>query len=367
MIGNPSPASGLTSPGAITGDLSTPTSAAVPGTSSALPDLAQAGGGLLGTLGGMAPYLAVGAAGTALASQANTEQNNLAKQEIGLGANATAAGNAELGKYNSGQLPPGVGQVLTTSAAQGNALISAATPMNQIAQTAFGNYTNGTLTAADALSVNNFVQSAQQQWLAANGGNADSGARAAAFANIDSQAIMLKQQLLTQQLGVGNQEEAAWLAQTQAGQQTIQQGQVFAANAMQTEFSNAMTALGLGMQPAMAGINQLMQNDQAFAQQVTQLFSGLATAYALAGAKGGGSGSALGALGSGVSKLFGSNTSPGGSGAGGGGAGNYGDNTPSSATTDPGSVAPSVSDSSLQSSIDATNASDLANLDSSLI
>ena len=360
-IGQPTGASGLTNPAAITGDLSTPTSAAVPGTGSALPDLGSAAGGLLGGLGGMAPYLAVGGIGTALASQENSEQNSLANQEIALGKPATTAGNQQLAAYQSGTLPPGAQQVLTTSAQQGQALINAAQPMNQIAQTAFGNYQNGTLTAADALSVNNFVQSAQQQWLAANGGNADSGAKAAAFASIDAQAIQLKQQLLTQQLGVGNQEEAAWLAQTQAGQQTIQQGQVFAANALQQEFNNGLSALGLGLQPAMAGINQLMQNDQAFAQQVTQLFSGLATAYALSTVKGG-TGSAGGALGSAIGKLFGSNTSPGG----GAGTGDYGSNTPSSATTDPGSVAPSVSDSSIQSSIDAANASDVAGLDSSL-
>jgi hypothetical protein len=256
------------------------------------------------TLLGAAPFAAAGAAGTALASSARNENNALASQEEGLGKNPTAAGNALLGQFQSGTLSPLASQALNTSTAAGNTLITAAAPMNAIAQTAFGNYQNGTLNAADSMQLNNFVQSAQQQWLAANGGNADTGARAAAFAQIDAQATMLKQQLMTNELGVGNAEEAQWLSQTAQGQQTIIAGQQAAITSLNQTFTQAMSALGLGMEPIMAGINQAIQNNTQFGNQVTQLFTGLGTAYALAMSKGGGAG-LTSALTGGIKSLLG--------------------------------------------------------------
>jgi hypothetical protein len=237
------------------------------------------------SLTGALPYAAVGAAGTAAASSARNEANTLAQQEINLGKPATQAGTTLVNNALAGKLTPEQQTALTTAENQGQSLINAADPLNSIAQSAFGNYAAGTLTSADQQTIDEFTQSSQQAWLASNPGNADSGAKAAAFANIQAQAVQLKQSLLTQELGVGQSAEAQWLSQTQAGQGAIQTAQRNAITDINTTFTEGLAALGLGMQPAMAGIQQMMQNDAEFGQQVTSLFESLAMGYALQSAK----------------------------------------------------------------------------------
>lgn len=232
----------------------------------------------------LAPYLAVGALGTAAAEKARGEQQNLAGQEAGLGATATAAGNAKLSQAMSGQLDPITQSVMDEGVKAGTTIMANAGPLNDIAQQSFKDYQSGVLSPADALQVNNATSAAKQQWLSANG-NADTGAMAATFAAIDGQAVIMRQQLLTARLGVGQASEAQWLTQTQAGLKAQQDGQIFAVNQLNTMFQQGMEGIGLGMQPAMAAINAMMQADSTFSSNMTSLFSNLAMAYALANAK----------------------------------------------------------------------------------
>jgi hypothetical protein len=224
------------------------------------------------------------AGGTMAAGSALDQANKLAQQEVAVGQPALTQGAQVTNAAVSGQLTPLQQQALTTATTQGQSLIDQATPLNTIAQQAFTAYASGSLNAADALSVDNFRSQSQQGWLAANP-NADSGARAAAFADIEAKAIQLKDSLMTARLGVGMQAESQWLTQTATGQSTIQTAQRNAVNDITTMFNQGLTEMGMGMQPVMAGIQQLMANDQAYGAQVTELFSNVALAMALAQAK----------------------------------------------------------------------------------
>lgn len=303
-----SPASGgPTVPGAI--GTATPPSGDPTATANQGLDVGSIIGNITGDVVGALPYVGAGLVGANQAGKANQAATNLGQTEANLGKPATAAGTSLLNQVNAGKLPPAAQRVLDTSAAQGNVLINAAAPLNNIAQKAFGNYASGTLNAADALAVDNFVSQSRQTWLAANPGG-DSGAQAAAFAQIDAQAIQLKQSLLTQELGVGQSAEAQWLTQTAEGQKTIRDGQTFAVTQLNTMFTQAMQAIGLGLAPAMAGIEAIMQADVAFGNQITSLFTGIGTAYALAGAKNNGPGSIAGQVGNAVKNWWNKGNAP---------------------------------------------------------
>jgi len=309
MMGAPTPVSGQLPDVTVTAPALPPTTPATPAAPAAAPDAGAtgataggAGGTTPGWLSSLASTLGVDqnnlsaaltsagliAGGTAAATGAKNEQTALASKEAALGQPSITQAQNTLARAGGGtynDLTQLSKNALDTATAQGTQLITAAAPMDQIAQTAFKNYSTGTLSAADQLTLDNYTAQARQQWLTSNPNNADAGARAAAFAQIDASAIQLKQQLLTAQLGVGNQEEAAWLAQTEAGQKAITDAQKQATTDLNNQMTIALTELGIGLQPAMDAIHSLMAADSQFATNITNLLTGVAKAYALATAK----------------------------------------------------------------------------------
>lgn len=269
---------------------------------SSLASLFSGSGGLSG-LSGALPYLGAGAAGLYQAGQANQQNIAATNQLSGLGAPYTQAGQTQLGNFQSGTLTPQESNVVNTLNTQGQQLIDSAAPLAGIANTAFQNYAAGQLNPSQQAQIDAWTATAKQtlRQNLASSGITDSSVLATQDAAIDSQATQLKDNLMTSNLQLGDQQYSQWLTGTQAGQQLQAQGAQYAVTSINTMLSQALQLGGLGTGIQADAIKLALQNDQQLSANTQNLFKSLASAYAVAnkpaGAPSGALGQAANALG----------------------------------------------------------------------
>ena len=194
------------------------------------------------------------------AGQANRQASNLAGQIKVAGAPAGQLGAATIGQLTGG---PSVGGPMGTAIA---GQTGAAATLAQTAQ----QYGSGNLTAAQNLQIQQQVaaQRAQVNRDLAASGNLNSSARDSAFQQIDNNAVMLAQQLVT---GNVNLSTSALGAVNSTYDSLI---------------NNALSESGLGLKATATAVQQQIQSDQQISQYVQQLMSQIA--QGLTGASGGG-------------------------------------------------------------------------------
>jgi hypothetical protein len=291
--------------------------AAAPSTSSSGFDLSSLGTGLadlgssaFSSLSGMAPYLAAGGVGLYQANQAADQNQKLAGQLTALGQPLSTIGTNLAQQSLSGQLTPAQQDVVSTSQQQGQSMIDAAAPLASIANTGFANYQAGQLQPGQQQQIDAWTASAKQslRQTLGNQGISDSSVLASQDAAIDSQATQLKANLMQQNLSVADQQFSQWATTTSQGQQTIAQGKQFAVTSLNQMLQDALGFSQAGMEPEMAAIQTAISSNSALSGQITQLMTGLMTAYAKStySAQGAGSsGGVLGSIGSALGKLGG--------------------------------------------------------------
>jgi hypothetical protein len=267
------------------------TAAAAGGLSSLIPSAS--------TVGGMAPYLAVGAIGLEQANAGEEQAAQYSQTQQNLAQPAISESNTLLSNYQSGKINPIDQTASTTQIAQGQAMLNNPNlaSLSSIAQTAFANYNSGTLNAADALTLQQNTDAAKQQvasQLAASG-ITDSSVLAAQYAQIDNNAQIQKQTMLNNYFNTGNTAYNQWLTTTEAGNAAIVAGQQIASQSLQTELANSMAEANIGIGEMNTAISTQMQTDAEYAAQVSQLMGTLATAYAksVAGQQSGASSAAV--------------------------------------------------------------------------
>lgn len=239
-----------------------------------------------GGASGLAPYLAAGAGGIAMAKDAQNQATKEADKLSALGQPYTDAGKQLLSQYQGGTLRPDQQKVVDTSAQFSSDLLNAASPLSQIAQQAFADYNSGKLGATDELKLNNQVAAQKQQirQRLQSSGITDSSVLAAQDQQIDNQAMIARQDLLDKRFATGNTAYDQWLKTTNEGQQLKLQGQQFAATSFEQMLNNALGLANEGMQPAMEAIRLKIQSDAELSQTVSELLGNLASAYSYAAA-----------------------------------------------------------------------------------
>jgi len=239
-------------------------------------------GSLGSNLGQAVPYAAVAGLGINQASKGRQQDQQYIDQIKALGQPFTQAGTTLLNNAMGGKLSQTDQNALNTATSQGNTLLSSASGLSSIAQQAFQNYQAGKLPQADEQALASQIaaqkQAVRQQL--ASAGITDSTILAGQDQQIDNQASILRQQLLDQRFATGNQAYDRWLTATQAGQQTIRQGQQFASQQLQNMMQNAFASGSLGMGAMENAIQTAMQTDERYATQVSDLLGTLVSAYA---------------------------------------------------------------------------------------
>jgi hypothetical protein len=250
-----------------------------------------------GPFAGLGTYAGLGALGMYEANQARKSNAATIAPITQVGQPLVDAGGKLLTQAQSGTLTPAQQKVVDTSQTQGQTLIDAATPVGKIAAGLFQQYQSGNLKPADQAQLDAQVAQAKQQVLQALGPNADSTMRATYFAEIDNQALMTKNQMLNSYLATGNTEFDQWATTTQAGQQTILEGQKYAVTQVDKTFQQALEAMSLGGSDILAGIQLAVNSNTEISNALQSYFGNLAKAYALqkaggaASRAGGGAGS----------------------------------------------------------------------------
>lgn len=274
---------------------------------SSLASLFSGGGGLSGITGAL-PYLGAGAAGLYQAGQANQQNTQATNQLSSLGAPYTQAGQTQLTNFQNNTLTPQESTVVNTLNTQGQQLIDSAAPLAGIANTAFQNYAAGQLNPSQQEQINAWTATAKQtlRQNLASSGITDSSVLASQDAAIDSQATQLKDNLMTSNLQLGDQQYSQWLTSTQAGQQLQAQGAQYAVTSINTMLSQALQLGGLGTSVQADAIKLALQNDQQLSQSTQNLFKSLATAYAASNRPAGAPSSLSGAAGQAANALGGS-------------------------------------------------------------
>lgn len=260
------------------------------------------GGQSLGTtIGGMAPYLAVGAIGLEQAKAGQAQDAKASQQQQALAKPAITESNTLLGNYNAGKINPTDQATSSTEIAQGQSIVQSAQGLSTIAQAAFSQYNSGKLNAADQITLdqNTAAQKQQVRQQLASAGITDSTILAGQDQQIENNAIVTKQNMLNNYFNTGNAAYNSWLTSTAQGQATIQKGMEFASNSLQTELTNSMAEANIGIGEVNTAIQTQMTTDANYAAQVSQLMGTLATAYAKsvagqAGTNGGGGNSNVG-------------------------------------------------------------------------
>jgi hypothetical protein len=269
------------------------------------------------TVGGLAPSLIAGGIGLSQAKGAQNQSAAFAAQLQALGGPYTAAGQALLKQWQSGQITPTQQNVVNTLNKQGQTLEDSAAPLSAIAQEAYQAYQSGTLPPADEQRLQEQV-AAQKQQVAqqlASAGITDSTILAGHYAQIDNQATETRQQLLDARFATGNQAYDQWLTATTEGQQLKAEAAKFAATSLDTMLTQSLNLGAEGMAPITQAIQLQIQSDAALSAQVNQLMGNLAAAYAYqtTGGKPPGTAGAAGSIANLVSKGLGGGA-PGGGG-----------------------------------------------------
>lgn len=239
-----------------------------------------------GGAAGLAPYLAAGAGGLAMAKDAQNQATKEADKLSALGQPYTDAGKQLLQNFQGGKLRPDQQAVVDTSSKFSTDLLNSASPLGQIAQQAFADYNAGKLPAADELKLNNQIAAQKQQVrsMLQSSGISDSSVLAAQDQQIDNQAMIARQDLMDKRFATGNQAYDQWLKTTTEGQQLKLQGQQFASTSFEQMLNDSLGLASEGMQPAMEAIQLKIQSDAELSQTVSELLGNIASAYSYAAA-----------------------------------------------------------------------------------
>jgi hypothetical protein len=241
------------------------------------------GGTSLGSaLGTITPYAAVAGIGEAQAAAGQKQDAAAAATQEALAQPAIQESTNLLGQYTTGTLNPTDAAVVNTGIAQGQDTIASANGLSAIAQTAFANYNNGTLTAGDQAALDQQVAAAKQQVAQqlSSAGITDSTIIAAQNNQIDQQALVTKQNMLNSYFTTGNQAYDSWLTATNEGKAQITAAQTYASTSLTGYLNASMAEAGIGMTEMNTAIQTQMQTDQEYAAQVSTLMGTLASAYA---------------------------------------------------------------------------------------
>jgi hypothetical protein len=265
----------------------------------------------LGSLtGNLLPYAAVGAIGQAQASKGEAEDAQYSQELQNLAKPALGESATLLNNYNTNTPTPAAQAVENTMVAQGNSTIQSASGLSAIAQAAFQQYQAGQLQPAQQAQLDQQTASEKQQVAQqlASAGITDSTILQAQYNQIDTNALITKQNMINSNFATGVQAYDQWLTSTTQGQQTIQQGMEYASSSVEQELQDSMSEAGIGIGEMNTAITTQMQTDQEYANQVSQLYGTLAAAYAkqVAGQRSGGGSTSIvnpggGASGSGMS------------------------------------------------------------------
>ena len=270
------------------------------------------GGSSLGTtLGQAAPYAAVGALGLAQAQQGLASDKQYSQQLTNLGQPMVNQSNTLLNNYNNNNLNPQDTALLANAQTLNTQIQNSTAGLSSIAQQAFSSYLSGTLPPGTQAALDAQVQAQKQQVAQSlsSSGIADSTILAGAYANIDNQALITKQNLLNQMFATGNQAYDTYLTGTAQGQSILAGATQQADSSLQAMLSGATSTFSAGAVPITQGIQTAMQTDANYSQQVAQLMGTLTAAYAkqyaspAAAAAGGAAAGAAGALGSAASGI----------------------------------------------------------------
>lgn len=289
-----------------TGGATSPTGVASPATSPTTDTTGTEVSSILGTLfgaptagnplSGIGTYGALAGLGIAQANSAQSSNASTIAPAYQIGQPLVNEGNSLLSQFNNNQLTGPQQQVVNTSQQQGQTLINAATPVGQLAQGLMQQYQSGQLKPADQAQLDQSTAAAKAQIAQALGPNVDSTTLATYNNQIDQQALITKQNMLNSYLATGNTEFDQWAATTQAGQQTILQGQQYAVTQIDQTFSQALQSSSLGGSDIMQGIQLAVQSNTQIADALQSYMGNLAKAFALQKA----GGTAAGAAGAGA-------------------------------------------------------------------
>jgi hypothetical protein len=240
------------------------------------------GSSLGGTLGQIAPYAAVGALGTAQAKQGLASDKAYSDRLQQLGQPMVDQSNKMLSNYNNSTLNPQDQALLTNAQNLATQITSNSAGLSDIAKTAFSNYSSGKLTPGDQAALDQQIADQKQQVAQqlASAGITDSTILAGQYAQIDNQALILKQNLLNAQFATGVTAYDNYLTGTQAGQNMLAQATTTADVTLQGELNSAISSFGAGAQVITDGIKTAMQTDANYSAQISQLYGTLAAAYA---------------------------------------------------------------------------------------
>ena len=273
---------GNTSAG-LSGSSSAPSTGSSSDSSSLLGDLGSGLTSFLSSpLGNLAEFGTLAGLGLSQASSAQSQAANAAGQLTSVGAPYTAAGANALGQIN------------TTAPASTAQQTQAAGTLGDIANTAFTNYNSGTLSPADqaALTAQTTAQKQQVAQQLANSGGTDTSALDTADQQIDTNAMINKQNLLN--------------AQFQTGQSALTQVQSTYTGLL----NNALAESSFGLGALGEGLNLQITQDSQITQSLNNLFGQIAQGFGTAvggtsGSKtaGGTTGSVGSSLGSAISNL----------------------------------------------------------------
>jgi hypothetical protein len=260
-------------------------------------------------LGELAAYGGLTAYGLSQAQQAQQQNQQYANQIESASQPFLNAGTSLLNQAMSGKLPSYAQSIVNFDTTQGQNIINSGQALQTIAQQNFSQYSSGNLKPADQLALDQQTAAQKQQVASqlAAGGNVDSSVMAAYTQQIDQTAAITKQNILNSYYTTGDSAYNSWLTSTAQGAQLMNEGSQFAQQTFQSMMQNALGLDQVGMSGLTTAIGLEIQSNTQLSNEVSNLMSNIAAAYAytLAG-PGRATSSSGGSSGGGVSNLLGS-------------------------------------------------------------
>lgn len=278
------------------------------GSSSAGGILSDLTGLLESPMGELAAYGGLTAYGLSQASAAQQQNQGYANQILTASQPFLTAGQNLLTQAQSGTLPAYAQATVNFDTTEGQNIINSGQALQTIANQNFAQYSSGQLKPADALQLQQQV-AAQKQQVASQlgaGGNVDSSVLAAYNQQIDQNASITQQNILNSYYQTGDSAYNEWLTSTTAGAQLMNEGSQFAQQTFQNMMQDALGLDQIGMAGLTSAIGLEIQSNTQLSQEVSQLMSNMAAAYAytVSGPGSGGAGGAAGGAGGAASNLL---------------------------------------------------------------
>lgn len=277
------------------GSTPTDTSGSAGGILSDITGLLESPMGELAAYGGLTAY------GLSQASAAQQQNQSYANQIEGASQPFLTAGQNLLTQAQSGTLPAWAQPIVQFDTTEGQNIINSGQALQTIAQQNFAQYSSGQLKPADQLQLQQQVAAQKQQVASqlAVGGNVDSSVLAAYNQQIDQNATITQQNILNSYYQTGDQAYNGWLTSTAQGAQLMNEGSQFAQQTFQNMMQDALGLDQVGMSGLTTAIGLEIQSNTQLSQEVSQLMSNMAAAYAytMSGPGSGGAGGAGGSAG----------------------------------------------------------------------